>query len=527
MSRPNWTLSELHAFIGNRRVAARDVSGNAVPVPAILASSKDASAWRGEYAMVLAEDRVQLPMAWWLALQNPNEPAPARLRIRRNPTDSYRWEVITFLNLLNDPSLGVILVLVEQTEEPVVIPDPVVVVPRAKTLAMIQYLDAAGQIMDAHGDVAEIYGRSDEEMTGVLPLTLIRVEDISMLIEHWVALLADPTEMRQYTISVPRPDGSEITLETTLLNRLSDPKVGAVIAVSHDVTERVARTRSLDASERRFRRLVEQFPTPVFTADASGRIRSVSEPARALLSGVAASSTHLWDLAAEHDRDRLRRAWVAFGEIGEFDIHADDLTETRVLRFRANIPTADASELDEILCTVDDVTAEVAERHALSWRATSDEQTGVANRTGLRLGWERLRTIGRPIGVVFFDLDDFKRVNDSFGHGAGDEVLAEIGRRLRSFARVDEVVARFGGDEFVVLLSLASPSDDEPAAIARLREEICRPVLHGSGVWNAEVSVGYVEAGVGESLEAAVSRADRSMYEDKNRRKAAAVSYVH
>ncbi len=527
MSRPDWTPSELRAFVGSRRLAARDVAGNSVPVPGFLAVPTEVAEWRGEYAMVLAEDRVQLPMAWWHALQNPNEPSPARLRMRRDPAVGYLWEVVTFINLLGDPTLGVILVVVEQTDEPVVLPEPVAVVSRAKTLAMIQYLDAAGQIMAAHGDVADIYGRSVEEMTSVLPLTLIHDEDISMLVEHWVALLADPDEMRQYTISVPRPDGSEITLETTLLNRLADPKVGAVIALSHDVTERVARTRSLDASERRFRRLVEQFPTPVFTADAAGEIRSVSDPARAMLGRSGATSAHLWDLVAEHDRATLRQAWVALGEIGEFDVQADDLTQTQVLRFRANISTTDATELDEILCTVDDVTAEVAELDALSWRATSDEQTGVANRTGLRLGWERLRAVGRPIGVIFFDLDDFKQVNDSFGHVAGDEVLVEIGRRLRSFARVDEVVARFGGDEFVVLLSLASPSDQEPAAVARLREEICRPVLHGAGVWNARVSGGYVEAADGESLEAAVSRADRSMYAEKGRRKAIASPYVH
>jgi diguanylate cyclase (GGDEF)-like protein/PAS domain S-box-containing protein len=521
MARPNWTLRELHEFIGVRRLAARDLAGNSVPVPSSLDATANGTEWRGEYALVLPADRVQLPMAWWHALQSPNEPSRARLRIRRQPGADYRWEVVTFLNLLDDPEFGVILVVIETTDDPVVIPTADPEVHRPTTLAMIQYLDAAGQITDAHGDVEEIYGRSLEEMTSVLPLTLIHDEDISRLIDHWVALLANPTSTRQYTIRVPRPDGTEITLETTLLNRLSDPKVGAVIAVSHDVTEREARARSLDASERRFRRLVEQFPTPVFTANADGCIRSVSEPARVLLGASVEAPTYLWDLAAERDREVLRQAWVALGEIGEFDVQADDLTETRVLRFRANISTADASALDEILCTVDDVTAEVAELDALSWQATRDEQTNVANRTGLRLGWDRLRSLDRPIGVVFFDLDDFKRVNDSYGHAVGDEVLVEIGSRLRSFARVDEVVARFGGDEFVVLLSLSSPSDNEPAAIARLRDEICRPVLHGAGVWNAQVSVGYIEASPGESLESAVSRADRSMYEDKHRRKMA------
>ncbi len=525
MTAAQWTTDELVGLIGHRRVTARSATGASVPIPPTLAAALPASAdLRSEAAELFSGDKTEYSMAWWNVIRKPTESTSARVRVSRGD-GPYMWEVVTLINLLDVPTMNVMLSVVEATGEVAQVAEHNDVQIRARTPAMIQYLDGTGQIRGAHGDVAEIYGRPADEVRGVLPLTLISAADVKRLIGVWVALLADPSVTQQYTIDVPRPNGSVITLETTLLNRLADPAVGAVVAVSHDVTERVLRARALDASERRFRRLVEKFPTPVFTADASGLVLSVSEPALRMLAGTDVGPFHLWDLVAFGEAAPVRTAWADLMISGELDVVATDRSQTRVFRFRATTATIDAVDLEEILCTVEDVTAEMAERDELSWQATRDEQTGVGNRTGLRRGWEQLREAGRPIGVLFLDLDDFKQVNDSFGHAVGDEVLAEIGERLRSFARADDVVARFGGDEFVVLLSLSSSVDD-PTTLSRFRQELCRPVLHSAGIWNAKVSVGFVEASPIEALESAVSRADRSMYEEKARRKALEQSFV-
>lgn len=521
------TIDSLVALIGPRRVSARTASGDTVAVPDVLRSRlpDQLSLHDGPVADIFHGDRAEFSLAWWNAMQPPYDDVSMRLRIRRG-SGPYEWENVTLVNLLGEPSMNVMLALVERTGEVADLTEFSAADSRTRTSAMIQYLDGTGQIVAAYGDVAEIYGRSADEVRGVLPLTLINKRDLGRLFECWVALLSDPATMRQYIIEVPRPDGSVVTLETTLLNRLADPDIRAVVAVSHDVTERVARARALDASERRFRRLVESFPTPVFTADSSGLLHSLSEPAKRIMGGEGTAPAVLWDLAAPGEHEMIRNAWNELVNTGEFDVVAEDRTQMRVLRFRASISGASEADLEEILCTVEDVTAEMAERDELSSQATSDEQTGVRNRTGLRLGWDRLLRLGRPIGVLFLDLDDFKQVNDSYGHAVGDEVLAEVGSRLRSFARVDEVVARFGGDEFVVLFSVTADLVDGSAILGRFRKELCRPVLHSAGVWNAKVSIGYVQAEPTEGLESAVCRADRSMYEDKARRKAAECSYV-
>jgi diguanylate cyclase (GGDEF)-like protein len=102
------------------------------------------------------------------------------------------------------------------------------------------------------------------------------------------------------------------------------------------------------------------------------------------------------------------------------------------------------------------VTSWINDRNLLSWRATHDELTGVARRVVLgeriEAALARVRRSGKPLALIYLDLDRFEDVNDRFGHPVGDTVLAEFGRRLSSAVREVDTVVRVGGDEFVVLL---------------------------------------------------------------------------
>jgi len=111
-----------------------------------------------------------------------------------------------------------------------------------------------------------------------------------------------------------------------------------------------------------------------------------------------------------------------------------------------------------------DVTAQVEAERALAHQALHDVVTGLANRVALmdRLGQALValeRRSGR-VGLLFIDLDEFKQINDSLGHDAGDQVLVEVGRRLTEVARRVDTVARLGGDEFVMLCVHLSDDDD-------------------------------------------------------------------
>src|SRR5665213_2125247 len=120
--------------------------------------------------------------------------------------------------------------------------------------------------------------------------------------------------------------------------------------------------------------------------------------------------------------------------------------------------------------------ATVPSGHALAYQVLHDPVTGLVNRFALldRLAqaltaMERLP--GR-VAVLFVDIDHFKEVNDSFGHDAGDQVLAEVGRRLSRFSRHSDTAARLGGDEFVVLCTLLSDDDDMTLIAGRIVEGV-------------------------------------------------------
>jgi diguanylate cyclase (GGDEF)-like protein len=166
----------------------------------------------------------------------------------------------------------------------------------------------------------------------------------------------------------------------------------------------------------------------------------------------------------------------------------------------------------------------------LRHQAYHDPLTGLANRALFRerlvLALEAHRHRGRAMAVLFADLDDFKLVNDSFGHAMGDRVLRAIAERLQACVSPDDLVARLGGDEFAVLLD-QHPADAEPAGhriLAALREPF--PIDgHRIGVG---ASIGLVVPDPGEpmSADALLRRADAAMYSSKRRGKGSLARYA-
>jgi diguanylate cyclase (GGDEF)-like protein/PAS domain S-box-containing protein len=165
-------------------------------------------------------------------------------------------------------------------------------------------------------------------------------------------------------------------------------------------------------------------------------------------------------------------------------------------------------------------TALVAQAALNEHQALHDGLTGLANRTLFRdrvdQAVKSARRAGAHAAVMIVDLDGFKEINDSMGHAAGDELLVELGGRLRAAARSSDTVARLGGDEFGLLLPEASISGHVRAAVERMQRAIESPVtLHGVEL-SLEASIGIaLYPDDGEDVETLLRCADSAMYHAK------------
>jgi diguanylate cyclase (GGDEF)-like protein len=154
----------------------------------------------------------------------------------------------------------------------------------------------------------------------------------------------------------------------------------------------------------------------------------------------------------------------------------------------------------------------------LRQEATHDGLTGLANRAyfqeQLELALEHARhTPDRASAVLFFDLDDFKQINDTLGHLAGDAMLRVVAERLQRAVRASDVVGRIGGDEFGVLLNDRADAAAVDATVARIQETLVAPAsIDGRIVYiTASVGIALLEEG-DERIEDVLSRADAAMY---------------
>jgi diguanylate cyclase (GGDEF)-like protein/PAS domain S-box-containing protein len=163
-----------------------------------------------------------------------------------------------------------------------------------------------------------------------------------------------------------------------------------------------------------------------------------------------------------------------------------------------------------------DITPERELQEQLRLQALFDPLTGLANRAFFHEQLEHavsIRTEGEPgTAVVFIDLDEFKQINDQYGHSVGDEVLAILGARLKTVIRAGDSVARLGGDEFAVLLtSVREPA--EPAIVAeRLLEQITAPIEVAGRHLLLTASIGIALGCTGTEL---LKQADAAMYRAK------------
>jgi diguanylate cyclase (GGDEF)-like protein/PAS domain S-box-containing protein len=306
-----------------------------------------------------------------------------------------------------------------------------------------------------------------------------------------------------------------------------------VLAVRQNV--RLLAETTARHNEARFRSLVQHSSDVIIVLRPNGTIRYVSPSAARVLRYDSASLMNkpLVELLDVEDRDRVRGFLNGAAETPgvsapvEWRFRQPDGSSLHVETLATNLlhePTVRGIVLN---------TRDVSERKRLEsqlmHQAFHDPLTGLANRALFRdrvsHALARVRRHGAPITVLYLDLDDFKKVNDSFGHAEGDKLLGAAAERFRVCARAGDTVARLGGDEFAVLIEDGAGPGGIGALVERLTEAMTHAFILGGNEVYVGLSVGIATAGPDDTADDLLRNADMAMYTAKRRGKGGCETY--
>jgi diguanylate cyclase (GGDEF)-like protein/PAS domain S-box-containing protein len=290
--------------------------------------------------------------------------------------------------------------------------------------------------------------------------------------------------------------------------------------------QRLRTEAAVRASEATLRAIVENAAIGILLVDPDNTILETN-PAFERLTGYSAAelrgrhaSALMSPEALASVRDRLLSALASDATSVTVE-HAYRNREGRTLIGHLTISrvvTPDGEHAATIVMA-QDVTSRKALEAQLTHQAYHDALTDLANRALFRVRTERalaLPATGEShVSMLFLDVDDFKRVNDSLGHDAGDELLRQIARRLLNATRGCDTVARLGGDEFAILLEGVRRDEDVVVVADRVIAALRAPFTVHERVVHVGASLGIAHARAGESADELLRNADAAMYRAK------------
>ncbi|MGH9050929.1 MAG: sensor domain-containing protein [Acidimicrobiia bacterium] len=404
---------------------------------------------------------------------------------------------------------------------------------------MVTVLDDSGRVAYGSPSITAVLGWPTAELdeddgTHRRPPSaweLIHPDDVDMVATVFMEAVAEGRADARIEFRMRHIDGSWRWIEAMATNRLDDPAVGGIVVNSRDVTDRREAEDELRARQRELSTLVERSPDLIARFDRALRHVYVN-PAVTEATGVPGDQmvgrtmreigapselTDIWD-------PELRRAFeTATG--GEFEYSFRGPGGLRWYHTRMVPEHDDDGAVDRVLVLIRDVTDRKEIEDALTHQALHDPLTGLPNRALLldrvEQALRRLERHPARVAVLFIDLDRFKVVNDSLGHAAGDRILIEVGKRLAEAARPADTVARFGGDEFVVLCEELAHDDRAVALAERLTAALAQPLSYQGRELSLTASVGIASSTDSDADPAGLLRdADAAMYQAKERGRA-------
>ena len=364
----------------------------------------------------------------------------------------------------------------------------------------------------------ELYGRELREVLGERPYAVVRP-----YVERALA-----GEAVRYERMITTLDGGNRYVDTMYTPHVDE--TGGVIGFFDmviDITERKRMEEALRDSEERHRTLVENSPVCILELNLGGHLETLNRAGRRMIGEDEHS--HIFglsflDVVVAHDRERvaLEIERASRGESAHAEFGALAGVERRVYSAHFIPLRGRSGEVRKIMGVMQDVTDAHILADELTYQASYDALTGLVNRREFELRLERIIETARiestENALCYMDLDQFKVINDTCGHIAGDELLRQLGGLLQKGVRKRDTIARLGGDEFGILMEHCSLDQAR-----RVASDLLKKVSDFRFVWeqksfSVSLSIGIVAIDeTSQSINGILSAADSACYAAKDK----------
>ena len=403
----------------------------------------------------------------------------------------------------------------------------------ATSVSAIVVLDDAGAILFTNNEAERVLGISPRRVgqrrydDPAWRITDIDGEPLPSAALPFARVMASGQSVEDLRHAIEWPDGSRRILSINAAPLPASPDSAARVVCSvTDITDRVAAEKTLHRQEALLRGLFELCPVGIALNDyATGKFLDANA---ALLAPTGYTKEEFLELSyfdvtpEEYHRLEVpeRRSLLTHGRYGPFEKEYTRKDGSRYPVLLNGILVEDQDGTPLIWSIIEDISERKANEARMLLEAHHDHLTGLANRRlfGDRLASavERARRGHATGAVLMLDLDHFKPINDTLGHSAGDAILIEAASRLATCTRKTDTVARFGGDEFVILLDDIRAAADVEAIAQKMRRALEQPFLVEGERVRLGLTIGICRfPDDSDDPDEIVRMADTAMYEAK------------
>lgn len=387
----------------------------------------------------------------------------------------------------------------------------------------VALIDFSGKFLLTNETFIRLFGYTKDEL---LTMDLTEFQpDINHQLESYIQLLKQGEKIHDLKLELAKKDKQIVytTISFTPIPNEIEEFV-AFAAIVHNITDEIETKRMLTDSQNRYQLIAEHTQDLVNIIDQNGIIRYAS-PSHLASLGYDPSSlvdTSVLDYIYEGDKKGLE---LVLGKAKR--VKKPLLTEFRIIKksgeiiwLESNIKPVKNGYLHQIVAASRDITNRIDTEGKLKKLAFTDYLTGLPNKREFlnKLAAEKKLADSRSkfMAVCYIDGDEFKKINDTYGHDVGDDFLINLGKRLKSIVHESNLVARIGGDEFAVLLKNLTGEDQAMAIVKNIFEGMKSPFVINNHMFTNSLSIGVSVYPTDDTeLGGILLKADQALYNAK------------